>query len=212
MAPGAGVLAGTAWIDADGDGIRDVGEPAVAGLTVTVRDDRGNPLQTAVTGEQGEFRFAGLADGGYRVEVGVPTGYTVTVADREVGVPVGVDPDDVDSDVVLDGTGTLAATPLVVLGGVAHDVGIGLVAAPPSEPPTSTTGPAPTSVEPVDTTTAEDTAPPSSAPTTTADTTPPSELSTTTVPTATSTSSTPAPTTTPTTAPQSTVSTVPGTT
>ena len=136
----------------------------VAGLTVTLRDDRGDPVRTAVTGNTASTASPACPTAAIASRWRAGRVTPSPVVDREVGVPVGVDPDDVDSDVVLDDTGTLAdhgaRRPRRRRPRCRHRPGR---RAPAAEPPTSTTGPAPTSVEPVDTTTAEDTAPTSSA-------------------------------------------------
>ena len=62
------------WRDADGDGIRDAGEPGWAGATVRLLQCGGNVLATRTTNTQGNYTFANLSDGNYQVEFVKPTG------------------------------------------------------------------------------------------------------------------------------------------
>lgn len=45
------------WIDTDGDGIQDPGEPAVAGVQVSLYDEDGKVIATTVTDANGEYYF-----------------------------------------------------------------------------------------------------------------------------------------------------------
>ncbi len=57
------------WLDTDGDGIRDVGEPGLANLEVILKDQYGTPLMTTTTDATGHYRFTGVTPGnGYYVE------------------------------------------------------------------------------------------------------------------------------------------------
>ena len=95
---GRGRLGDTVFLDWDGDGTQDAGEPGMQGVGVTLyRDADGNgsfetPVGTKVTDASGNYLFTGLAAGSYRVSVpaagsgGVPSGYTLT-ADPD-GAPI----------------------------------------------------------------------------------------------------------------------------
>ncbi|MCL5023989.1 MAG: C25 family cysteine peptidase [Nitrospirae bacterium] len=66
------------WLDADGDGLQDVGEPGLANVEVTLKDRFGTPLMTTTTDSSGHYQFNGVEPGdGYYVEVTpgtLPTG------------------------------------------------------------------------------------------------------------------------------------------
>ncbi len=87
------------WEDLDADGIQDLGEPGLAGATVTLVDDAGvpvaadvdgNPIAPIVTGSDGRYLFANLLPGSYAVEVVLPDGYYPS--------PVDAGDDALDSD------------------------------------------------------------------------------------------------------------------
>lgn len=59
------------WLDADGDGVQDAGEPGVNGIPVEVVDTWGNVIDTETT----------AGDGGYLYRQATPAEYTVRLAD-----------------------------------------------------------------------------------------------------------------------------------
>lgn len=69
-------VAGTLWLDLDGDGVVDPGEPAFAGVTVILTDDHLQIVATRTTDANGRYDFGGLAAGTYVVAVkdGIPGG------------------------------------------------------------------------------------------------------------------------------------------
>jgi uncharacterized repeat protein (TIGR01451 family) len=86
-----GAIGNRLWIDADGDGVQDPGEPGMGGVTVRLLTDNNgdgvyggagdNPATSTTTDAAGNYLFAGLAAGGYIVEVNngiAPTDYTQT--------------------------------------------------------------------------------------------------------------------------------------
>lgn len=104
-------IAGLTWDDLDGDGIRDAGEPARAGIVVNLLDGAGDPVLdgsgnpvSAVTDAAGAYAFSGLLPGAYRVEVTPAAGDVLSPADQ------GVD-DTVDSD-FDPASGSTAIVPL----------------------------------------------------------------------------------------------------
>ena len=68
-----GSIGDTVWLDTDGDGIQDIGEPGIANVTVNLYDNPtcsgGVPVETATTGLDGRYRFDGLFAGSYCVDV-----------------------------------------------------------------------------------------------------------------------------------------------
>lgn len=87
MAPGPGSLAAAVFADVDLDGVRDVGEPGIPGVVLTLTGtDLGAvpvPERTALTDDSGGVTFSGLRPGTYQVAETSPYGHTPT------GVSVG---------------------------------------------------------------------------------------------------------------------------
>jgi len=84
-------LAGTTWIDANNDGIRENGEDYLPGVTVTVYDSNGKILKDLngnecqkVTDENGNYRFEDLPTGTFKV---VFTNGTADLGDYMLTVP-----------------------------------------------------------------------------------------------------------------------------
>lgn len=67
--PGAGSLGDLVWLDANGNGVRDTGEPGIGGVTVTLSGGTG----ATTTDVNGFYLFTGL-------DVSANTSYTVTVS------------------------------------------------------------------------------------------------------------------------------------
>jgi hypothetical protein len=61
------------WFDIDGDGLQDVGEDGLNGVTVRLRDGDGNLLATTVTTGDGGYSFGNLPAGTFTVEVDAST-------------------------------------------------------------------------------------------------------------------------------------------
>jgi len=74
-------LSGTVFADDDGDGTQGADETGIAGVTVTLLDDAGDPTaRTATTAADGSWRFSGLLPGTYGVRETQPDGYFDGVA------------------------------------------------------------------------------------------------------------------------------------
>jgi uncharacterized repeat protein (TIGR01451 family) len=72
---------GRVWLDADGDGVQDIGEPGIPSLEVTLKDRFGTPVAVAVTDSNGRYLFPAVVAGtGYYTEItdGLPAGLTQT--------------------------------------------------------------------------------------------------------------------------------------
>ncbi len=78
-----GSVHGYKYLDPDGDGEHDEGEPGLAGVTIRLLDAEGRVLDTRVTGSEGHFLFDGLRPGEYSVEEIVPEGYKATSQVKE---------------------------------------------------------------------------------------------------------------------------------
>lgn len=79
------------WIDLDGNGKQDPGEPGVLKSTVTLLnpdgtfavDLKGNVVQPQITGSNGEYFFGDLREGEYVIKVTPPAGYLPTVGNSD---------------------------------------------------------------------------------------------------------------------------------
>ncbi len=67
--PGGSTIGDRIWLDVDGDGVEDPGEPGIPGVTVTLLDGSGNVIATDITDDSGSYSFPGLSDGLYTVVV-----------------------------------------------------------------------------------------------------------------------------------------------
>ena len=65
------------WIDVNGNGIFDSGEPAVGGVLVTLYTSAGVPVGTMVTDSAGAYLFTDVLPGDYYVTFGTVPGYTL---------------------------------------------------------------------------------------------------------------------------------------
>ncbi len=104
--PELGSISNLVFLDEDGDGVQDAGEPGVANVVVTVRDAAGTIVGTDVTDASGAYSVGNLPAGDYTVEFDLPGALSFTTQDA------GGD-DALDSDVNpatgVTGTITLAA-------------------------------------------------------------------------------------------------------
>jgi protocatechuate 3,4-dioxygenase beta subunit len=100
-----GALGNQVWYDYNNDGIQDPGEPGVAGVSVTLYDDMGNPIATTVTDAHGNYIFNNLPAGNYQV------GFENLPADYVFVTPGAGTDSTLDSD-VSPGTGLTGIIPL----------------------------------------------------------------------------------------------------
>jgi protocatechuate 3,4-dioxygenase beta subunit/phosphotransferase system IIB component len=106
---GSASLGDRLWIDIDGDGTQDAGEPGINGVTVELVDGSGTVIATTTTAGDGTYTFSNLLGGSYTVRVVAAT------------LPAGLTP-----SYDLDGIGTPNAAAVTVTGGVARtDVDFG---------------------------------------------------------------------------------------
>ena len=74
------------WVDADKDGVQDVGELPIAGVKVELfdafgnpaTDYDGNPVAAVYTNAQGYYLFDNLLPGDYTIRFTGPAGYDLT--------------------------------------------------------------------------------------------------------------------------------------
>lgn len=85
--PVTGEIRGLVWEDANEDGDRDLGEPAIAGVQITLRDQQAQPITSASTGPDGVYAFPNLPPAIYIVqEVDLPGYYSTTPNSAQVQV------------------------------------------------------------------------------------------------------------------------------
>lgn len=87
---GTGCLGDYVWIDLDQDGIQDVNEPGVPGVTVKLYDNNTNTiLQTATTNAEGKYLFCALSNGStYSVGFeNLPSGFVFTTQSGGLSIP-----------------------------------------------------------------------------------------------------------------------------
>ena len=85
-----------AWSDLDHDGVADLGEPGMAGVTVTLLDGAGDPLATDVSDAAGTYGFGDLQPGTYRLAFSsLPSGSMLTHQGTVPGDGTDSDPDPV---------------------------------------------------------------------------------------------------------------------
>ncbi len=112
--PATAVIGDFVWNDLNGNGIQDVGEPGIPGVTVRLvgTDGLGNPVDLVVTTgsgpDAGRYAFVGVPAGQYTLTVTMPAGYAAT--------PVGK-----GTDPGLDSNGLV--TPITVTSGMV-DLGV----------------------------------------------------------------------------------------
>ncbi|WGZ93498.1 MAG: IPTL-CTERM sorting domain-containing protein [Candidatus Thiothrix putei] len=127
------------WLDLDGNGKQDGGEPGIPGATVTlltvdgkpVTDVFGDVLKPQTTDADGKYFFGNLREGDYVVKVVPPAGYLPTVGGNDPN-----DDDATDSNGVLAPDGSIVSKPISLRwgdepedGGATNTtVGFGLVA------------------------------------------------------------------------------------
>lgn len=65
---GLGDIGDFVWEDLDGDGLQDFNEPGIAGVTVTLFDEWGNPERSTVTDANGNYIFEDVPIGDYYLQ------------------------------------------------------------------------------------------------------------------------------------------------
>ncbi|MGA2285436.1 MAG: SdrD B-like domain-containing protein [Dehalococcoidia bacterium] len=79
-----GWIVGKVYLDANGNGAQDAGEPGVSGLTVSLEDlSDSSQSQTMSTDANGDYAFDELSAGTYRARLELPTGWSQTTLDPQ---------------------------------------------------------------------------------------------------------------------------------
>ena len=89
------------WEDINGNGVQDLGEAGIGGVTVQLKDASGNLVSSTTTDIHGDYHFT-INAGTYSVAIVPPAGYIAT--DRHQGGN-----DALDSDIDVNGTSALVA-------------------------------------------------------------------------------------------------------
>ena len=79
--PALAAIGNYVWLDADEDGVQDVGEPGMENVTVNLYDGLGAFVGTTTTDANGLYQFIDLTPGDYFVEFEPPTSYILTGQD-----------------------------------------------------------------------------------------------------------------------------------
>ncbi|MFO1430472.1 MAG: SdrD B-like domain-containing protein [Candidatus Competibacteraceae bacterium] len=90
----------TIYLDANGNGVQNVGEPGIPGVTVALLDSTSKVIATTITDQNGQYLFPRLPAGTYTV--------VVTDTDHVLGEVVQTgDPDESGKCVICDGRSTI---------------------------------------------------------------------------------------------------------
>jgi 5-hydroxyisourate hydrolase-like protein (transthyretin family) len=68
-------IAGTTWLDLNGNGHRDQGDRPFSGVTVVLAEEGGQVIATVTTDADGRYSFENLPAGVYRLSLRPPAGY-----------------------------------------------------------------------------------------------------------------------------------------
>lgn len=109
VAPGTATIGNYVWEDSNQDGIQDVGEPGLVGVTVNLYDGTGTLSGSTTTDSNGLYTFDNLTPGDYYVEFEPPTGYVFS--DQDEGSDNSAD-SDADPDVFSPTYGQTMTTTL----------------------------------------------------------------------------------------------------
>jgi len=69
------------WFDVNGNGLQDIGDPGLDGVTISLLDIEGNILESTTTDGNGNYIFDGLAPGEYVVQFITPNAFTPVLSD-----------------------------------------------------------------------------------------------------------------------------------
>ena len=97
------------WFDTNRDGIQDVGESGVPGITVNLLDKKGELVESTLTDKNGHYLFNNLVPGDYIIEfdlISLPVGYGPTHQDQG-----GNDAADSDADTLTGRTQQITLMP-----------------------------------------------------------------------------------------------------
>ena len=110
--PVLGSLGDFVWEDLNADGVQDIDEPGIQGVTVELFDGDGNSVGTTLTGPTGEYIFLDLPQGDYYVVFGSPTGYDGSPAGQgsDIAQDSDADPANGQTEIITLGLGEFNPT------------------------------------------------------------------------------------------------------
>ena len=123
-------ITGTAWLDANKNGMRDAGEDKMSGITaLLVESNSGVIKSTTTTNSSGEYTFSGIKNGSYLVLFKYDTRQYTTTTYKKDGVDTSVNSDVVTTKIDQDGKQENAAVTdtIYVSGSNVENIDIGLV-------------------------------------------------------------------------------------
>lgn len=100
----AGAVGNFTWVDLDGDGQQDGGEPGLPGVTVQLYTSGNVLVSTTISDASGAYSFASVPAGNYYLVFTTPTGYNLTLQDQ------GADASDSDPNPATGQTATFTVT------------------------------------------------------------------------------------------------------
>ncbi len=107
----AGTVTGLKFNDANGNGLRDDGEPGVAAVTINLLASAGGSLvASTTTASDGTFTFSGVNPGSYQVSEVVPDGSVQTLPGGDGMIPVTVAAGATTSGVLFGNRSTTAGS------------------------------------------------------------------------------------------------------
>ena len=77
---GAASFGDLVWVDSNGNGIQNSGEPGLPGAKVNLRSCSGDLVKSTLTDSNGRYKFAELNAGHYKLEFPAPTGMHLTLS------------------------------------------------------------------------------------------------------------------------------------
>lgn len=112
------------WLDTDGDGLQDVGELPIQGVTVTLEDsETGSVLSTQATAADGKYLFDSLAPGDYTVKFDAQAMYKLTVQNADGNTQDAID-NDIGPMKMTNVNLTSGSADLTIDAGYRYDTGI----------------------------------------------------------------------------------------
>ena len=118
---GIGQIGDRVWLDQNANGIEDAGESGLAGVTVNLLYENGQPCQSTVTDANGNYLFDHVIQGDYIIAFQTPEGSYFTTQDTGADDTI-----DSDADPLTGRTSVLSLSQ----SGQIHHVNAGLIATP----------------------------------------------------------------------------------
>ena len=97
-----GKLGDLAWLDLDGDGMQDAGEPGIPGISIRLYQ-YGVLVAETISNEYGRYMFEELYPGHYSIEVTMPPELRTTIRQTEFPLVASILPQSDDTRVQVDG-------------------------------------------------------------------------------------------------------------